>query len=157
MHPQSLRKACNIQSTFTVNLHDFTDTAPQPIASSDEPDFKPKRAKRKTPLYRMKMLLDLKKVKEEEEAIPHIPSMKEWRKQEKKREKEEAKKAVKREKQLKKEHKLKAGVYIVRAVLAGWFLVVAKALSASYLVTIVSCPGSFHMYIGKEPGHETRL
>lgn len=117
MHPQSLLKVChnfNIKSTFTINLHDFTDTAPQPIASSDEPDFKPRRTKRKTPLYRMKMLLDLKKVKEEErEAIPHIPSVKEWRKQEKKREREEAKKAVKREKQLKKDHKLKAGVYIV--------------------------------------------
>ena len=122
MYPQSLLKVCHdfkiIPSMFTVNyLHDFTDTAPPPIASIDEPDFKPKRAKRKTPLYRMKMLLDLKKVKEEEdEAIPHIPSVKEWRKQEKKREREEAKKAVKREKQLKKEHKLKAGVYVVRAL-----------------------------------------
>ena len=99
-------------------MHDFVDTALKPTASSDdsEPDFKLKHAKRKTPLYRMKMLLDLKKLKEEKEAIPHIPSVKEWRKQEKKREREEAKKVVKREKQLKKEHKLKAGVYVVESM-----------------------------------------
>ena len=96
--------------------HDITDgTDPLPVASSDgaEPDAKQKPAKRRTPLYRMKMLLDLKKVKEDKEEIPHILSMKEWRRQEKKREKEEAKKAVKREKQLKKELKLKAGVYLL--------------------------------------------
>ena len=60
----------------------------------------------------MKMLLDLKKVREsseEGEKLPRIPTLKEWVRQEKRKEKEErkaAKKAMKiKEKQLKKELK----------------------------------------------------
>ena len=60
----------------------------------------------------MKMLLDLKKVaesSEEQEKLPHIPTLKEWVRQEKRKEKEEKKKEKKalknREKQLKKELK----------------------------------------------------
>lgn len=87
---------------------------PLPSVSSGA-DAKPssvQTAKRKTPLYRMKMLLDLKRVtesSEEAEKLPHIPTLKEWVKQEKRKEKEAkkaAKKAMKiKEKQLKKELK----------------------------------------------------
>lgn len=89
-------------------------TGPLPSVSS-RADAKPssvQSAKRKTPLYRMKMLLDLKKVREsseEGEKLPRIPTLKEWVRQEKRKEKEEkkaAKKAMKiKEKQLKKELK----------------------------------------------------
>ncbi len=87
---------------------------PLPNVSSGA-DAKPsstKPSKRKTPLYRMKMLLDLKKVtesNEEPEKLPHIPTLKEWVRQEKRKEKDEKKKAKKamknQEKQLKKELK----------------------------------------------------
>lgn len=78
-----------------------------------------KATKRRTPLYHLRMLLDLKKVTEnqdEDEKIPHIPTLKEWVKQEKRKEKEEqkrVKKAMKKEKQLQKELKRKLkGAYI---------------------------------------------
>ena len=109
LHIQTYMQLCSVFHTLVV-FH----AGPLPSASGGA-RAKPssvQKPKRKTPLYRMKMLLDLKKVAEsnnEPEKLPHIPTLKEWVRQEKRKEKEEKKKEKKalknREKQLKKELK----------------------------------------------------
>ena len=88
------------------------DPLPSVSSGADAKPSSVQPAKRKTPLYCMKVLLDLKKVtesSEEPEKLPHIPTLKEWVRQEKRKEREEEKKAKKamkiKEKQLKKELK----------------------------------------------------